>query len=51
VREMCDFIKTSQRGIAGYVRQRQGEDWSFTGVRFTKVVWIPKPIAFIFSES
>jgi UDP-N-acetylglucosamine acyltransferase len=26
VREMCDFIKTSQRGIAGYVRQRQGED-------------------------
>ena len=26
VREMCDFIKKSQRGIAGYVRQRQSED-------------------------
>jgi UDP-N-acetylglucosamine acyltransferase len=23
--EICDFIKTSQRGIAGYVRQRQSE--------------------------
>ncbi len=26
VREICDFIKNSQRGIAGYVRQRQSED-------------------------
>jgi UDP-N-acetylglucosamine acyltransferase len=26
VREICDFIKKSQRGIAGYVRQRQGDD-------------------------
>jgi UDP-N-acetylglucosamine acyltransferase len=26
VREICDFVKTSQRGIAGYVRQRQNED-------------------------
>jgi UDP-N-acetylglucosamine acyltransferase len=25
-REMCDFIKKSQRGIAGYVRQRQIEE-------------------------
>ena len=24
--EICDFIKTYQRGIAGYVRQRQSED-------------------------
>jgi UDP-N-acetylglucosamine acyltransferase len=26
VTEICDFIKKSQRGIAGYVRQRQSED-------------------------
>jgi UDP-N-acetylglucosamine acyltransferase len=26
VGEMCDFIKKSQRGIAGYIRQRQRED-------------------------
>jgi UDP-N-acetylglucosamine acyltransferase len=26
VREICDFIKTSKRGIAGYVRQRQNDD-------------------------
>jgi UDP-N-acetylglucosamine acyltransferase len=26
VREICDFIKHSQRGIAGYVRQRQREE-------------------------
>jgi UDP-N-acetylglucosamine acyltransferase len=26
VNEICDFIKQSQRGIAGYVRQRQRED-------------------------
>jgi UDP-N-acetylglucosamine acyltransferase len=26
IQEMCDFIKKSQRGIAGYVRQRQIED-------------------------
>ncbi|WP_373542144.1 acyl-ACP--UDP-N-acetylglucosamine O-acyltransferase [Chamaesiphon sp.] len=26
VREICDFIKDSQRGIASYVRQRQRED-------------------------
>jgi UDP-N-acetylglucosamine acyltransferase len=26
VREICDFIKASQRGIAGYVRQRQNSD-------------------------
>ncbi len=26
VQEICNFVKTSQRGIAGYVRQRQSED-------------------------
>lgn len=26
VTEICDFIKNSQRGIAGYVRQRQSEE-------------------------
>jgi UDP-N-acetylglucosamine acyltransferase len=26
VREICEFLKTSQRGIAGYVRQRQNSD-------------------------
>ena len=26
VSEICDFIKQSQRGIAGYVRQRQREE-------------------------